>query len=91
MYEYQHYSREEQDVGLAPLLGEYVAMEITGESRAVDRALGYLLKLWALVPASTVEWETIDGCAPQPDEPARARVLLHITDRMDRPPAGTVS
>lgn len=84
MYEYQHFSREEQEVGLAPLSGEHVAMEVTGESRAVDRALGYLLKLWALVPASTVEWKTIDGNAPQPDEPARARVVLHLTNRLEK-------
>lgn len=73
--------------------GGPLLLEISGEARSVDAALDYIMRLWALLPCSVTEWVTLDGLAPQEDEPCKARLLVRLSDKVHelglRPGAGT--
>lgn len=87
------YTEQEQRLGLTPLQKDGpLVVEVAGEASTVDAALSFLLRLWSLRPCSTVEWMTVDGGVPQPDEPARARCLMcfseHVRDLGQAPKSG---
>ena len=78
--ELKYYSETDQRLGLVPNEGDLCALSLAGEPQAVDRALHWLLRLWSVYPVSTVVWDTVDGCAPQEEEPARATVLVRMRE-----------
>lgn len=78
--DFRYYSDADQRLGLAPNEGDVCALSLAGEAVTVDTTLHWLLRLWSVYPVSTVVWDTVDGCAPQPDEPARATVLVKMRD-----------
>lgn len=77
------YEQTEARLPLAPYDREGpMLLELSGEAQTVDAALNFLLKLWAVVPCSTLEWVTLDGREPQPQEPVRARCLVRLSDKV---------